>query len=60
MNEPGLVELTRKKMAIPGNEPADVSAARLNALRRQVASQLKPVLRERDGRTYSRKSLVKH
>jgi predicted nucleotidyltransferase component of viral defense system len=48
IKKPGLVELVRKKMAIPGNEPADVSAARLTNLRRQVASQLKPVLREKD------------
>jgi len=48
IKEPGLVELIRKKMAIPGNEPADVSTARLNTLRRQVTTQLKPVLRERD------------
>ena len=46
--EPGLVELIRKKMAIPGNEPTDVSASRLATLRRQITSQLKPVLRERD------------
>ncbi|MDO9508341.1 MAG: nucleotidyl transferase AbiEii/AbiGii toxin family protein [Thermovirgaceae bacterium] len=46
--KPGLVGLVREKMAIPGNEPADVSSARLDTLRRQVESQLKSVLRERD------------
>ena len=46
--EPGFVELVRQKMAIPGNDPADVSAARLDSLRRQVETQLKPVLREKD------------
>ena len=35
-------------MAIPGNEPADVSATRMDMLRRQIQSQLKPVLREKD------------
>lgn len=47
-NDPVLVGLVREKMAIPGNDPADISAARTDSLRRQVASQLKPVLRERD------------
>jgi predicted nucleotidyltransferase component of viral defense system len=36
------------KLAIPGNDPIDVSARRLDALRRQVESQLRPVLREPD------------
>ena len=43
-----LFELVKRKLAIPGNEPVDVSANRLAALRRQVDSQLKPVLRDRD------------
>jgi len=43
-----LVELVRQKLAMPGNEPADVSEARLAMLRRQLDAQLKPVLRDRD------------
>ena len=43
-----LIELVKKKLAIPGNEPVDVSANRLAALKRQIDSQLKPVLRDRD------------
>lgn len=43
-----LVGLVRKKLAVPGNEPVDVSAIRLTALKRQLESQLKPVLRDRD------------
>jgi hypothetical protein len=35
-------------MAVPGNGPADVSAGRLAALRDQVESRLKPVLRTKD------------
>ena len=35
-------------MAIPGNEPVNVSTERLDALRRQVDSELRPVLRDRD------------
>lgn len=45
--EPGLVGLVREKLAVPGNDPADVSPARLAALRPQ-RSQLKAVLRARD------------
>jgi len=45
---PGLVGLVRKKLAVAGNDPVDVSAARLAALRAQLNSQLKPVLRARD------------
>ena len=37
-----------QKLAIPGNEPVDVSQARLEVLRRQVDPELKPVLRDRD------------
>jgi len=48
VKEPGLAGLVRRKMTIPGNEPVDVSDARLDSLRKQVDSQLKPVLRERD------------
>jgi hypothetical protein len=43
-----LVEQVRQKLAIPGNEPVDVSERRLSILRRQVESQLKPVLREKE------------
>ena len=35
-------------LAIPGNGPVDVSAEKLESLRKQVDVQLKPVLRERD------------
>lgn len=43
-----LIGLVRRKLAIPGNEPIDVSKERLQDLRKQVDAQLKPVLRERD------------
>ena len=42
------VELVRQKLAIPGNEPVDISEKRFIAVRRQVATQLKPVLRSKD------------
>lgn len=43
-----LVEQVRKKLAVPGNEPVNVSAQRLKELRKQIEPQLKPVLREQD------------
>ncbi len=43
-----LVNQVKEKMAVPGNEPVDVSAQRHKELRKQVESQLKPVLREQD------------
>lgn len=48
----GMVEMVRQKLAIPGNGPVDTSPARLDSLRRQVESQLKPVLRDVDYREF--------
>lgn len=45
---PELVDLVRRKLSVPGNEPVDVSATRLAALRQQVGPQLQPVLRAED------------
>ena len=46
--EPKLVGLVREKMAVTGNDPVDVSSARLAALRPQLESELKAVLRAQD------------
>lgn len=43
-----LVKQVKQKLAVPGNEPVDVSAQRLAALRKQIEPQLRPVLREQD------------
>ncbi|MGH9798021.1 MAG: nucleotidyl transferase AbiEii/AbiGii toxin family protein, partial [Candidatus Polarisedimenticolia bacterium] len=43
-----LMGLIRGKLAVAGNDPVDVSTTRLAALRTQLDSELKPVLRERD------------
>lgn len=48
VNDPELLALVRAKLAVPGNDPVDVSPARIAALRPQVEAQLKPVLRDRD------------
>ena len=43
-----LVALVKQKLSVPGNEPVDISAPRLAALRQQLEPQLKPVLRDSD------------
>lgn len=48
VHDPALVKLVTQKLAVPGNEPVDVSANRLATLKRQLESQLKPVLRDED------------
>jgi predicted nucleotidyltransferase component of viral defense system len=46
--DPVLVSLVRRKLAVPGNEPIDVSTTRLGDLRSQVDAELKPTLRPQD------------
>jgi hypothetical protein len=46
--DPELVRLVREKLAVTGNDPVDVSPARLAALRPQLEAELKAVLRARD------------
>ena len=43
-----LVKQVKQKLAVPGNEPVDVSGERLAALRKQLEPQLRSVLREQD------------
>lgn len=43
-----LIELVKRKLAVPGNEQPDVSVKRLKALQQQVGPELQPVLRARD------------
>jgi predicted nucleotidyltransferase component of viral defense system len=43
-----LIDQVKQKLAVPGNDPVDVSDGRLAALRKQIEPQLRPVLRERD------------
>ena len=42
------VRLVQQKLEVPGNDPVDVSEGRLAALRQQLETRLKPVLREKD------------
>jgi predicted nucleotidyltransferase component of viral defense system len=46
--EANIIEMVRQKLAVPDNEPVDVSPDRLASLRQQLDSQLKPVLRVDD------------
>jgi hypothetical protein len=43
-----LLDLIRRKLAVPGNEPIDISPSRVARLSRQVDLHLKPVLRDAD------------
>jgi hypothetical protein len=43
-----LINQVRQKLAIPDNDPVDVSGGRFTALRQQVESELRPVLRAKD------------
>ena len=38
----------RQKLAVPGNDPVDVSRGRLASLRQQLEAELRPVLRDPD------------
>ena len=48
LNDSRLIELLAAKLAVPGNDPVDVSDRKRNSLLKQVHSQLRPVLRESD------------
>jgi len=42
------IELVKQKLSVPGNLPVNISQTRLDILRQQLETQLKPVLREKD------------
>jgi len=48
MFEPAFLELLRRKIAIPGTSPVDVSEDRIGQLQRQLEAQLRPVLRQQE------------
>ena len=43
-----VIDLVRSKLAVPGNDPIDISEAKHELLKRQVQAQLHPVLRQAD------------
>ena len=48
LKSPSFVDMLRRKLAIPDNPPVDVGSDRMAALRRQINTKLKPVLREKE------------
>jgi predicted nucleotidyltransferase component of viral defense system len=48
-----LIELIGRKLAIPGNGPVSIGSERLEQLRGQLSSRLKPVLRAADYESFS-------
>ena len=46
--DPAMVKLVREKIAVPGNNPVDVSDLRMSSLRGQLTTRLRPVLRPGD------------
>ena len=48
VNDRSLIELLRTKLGVPGTGPTDVSPDKVERLREQIETQLKPVLREAD------------
>jgi hypothetical protein len=55
----GLVDLIRRKLAVPGNDPIDISPSRIADLSRQVDSHLKAVLRDTDLAKFDLKRAVR-
>ena len=48
LSEAELIKLVKQKLEVPGNLPVDISQQRMDALRKQLETQLRPVLREKD------------
>ncbi|MCD6365869.1 MAG: nucleotidyl transferase AbiEii/AbiGii toxin family protein [Planctomycetes bacterium] len=46
--DPHLIEMVRQKISVPGNAPVDVGPERLAALKRQVNTRLRTVLRDKE------------
>lgn len=53
--EKAMMELVRQKLAVPGNEPVDISPERLASLRQQLDTELRTVLRGNDFREFDLK-----
>lgn len=48
LGDPELISMIKRKLAVDGNEPVDVSDSRLAGLKRQLNAQLEPVLKPDD------------
>jgi len=42
------LDLVMRKLTVPGNDPVNITSARKEVLRRQLETELKPILREKD------------
>lgn len=51
-DDSALMDILRRKLAVAGNDPVDLSAGRLQALRMQCDAELAPVLRPQDLATF--------
>jgi len=45
---PTMIDLIRNKIAIPGNDPVNVTGPRISSLQKQLNTRLRPVLRQGD------------
>jgi len=59
-NAVGFIEMVKKKLAVPGNDPPDMSDERISALYDQMNARLKPVLREKDFQAFDLKKAVNY
>ncbi len=48
LNDTGLLDYARRKIAIPGTNAIDITASRVDAMRLQLKTELQPVLRQDD------------
>jgi hypothetical protein len=48
LNEEQFLEFVKKKLAVPGNDPLNITLPRKEMLKRQLETELKPILREKD------------
>jgi predicted nucleotidyltransferase component of viral defense system len=52
LSNQGLVDLIRKKLAVPGNDPVSINLPMKEMLKAQLNTELKPILREQDFRQF--------
>jgi len=48
LSKKDFLDLVIRKLTVPGNDPVDITSARKEVLRRQLETELKPILREKD------------
>jgi predicted nucleotidyltransferase component of viral defense system len=48
LSKKDFLDLVTRKLTVPGNDPVNITSARKEVLRRQLETELKPILREKD------------